>query len=537
MRARPSGPATADQLKPTEGAATVRLRILGCNSDEKGSQLEALAGRLLRRLGYKRVTLNSVGTGGHELDIRAEHPLPGLDEQKAICVVGECKAYETALTTPDWLRFLGKVFLEEARLRAEVQAVLIALSGVNGPVAGAYDDLKRQRSNVSVVAGERLAELVSSEFGLVPVDQVATYVRNATTVPAIALSLAYYREAVFWIIELADGHFAVLEGNRPEKTAPAQIVDMAKLTLPASAFRDLTAEAEACRRRLLASKLVLSVLLAADKSLSLDELCDDCKDSARDERLTDTELHDAISTLQTDSLLALSPNQRWVLPNLVQDIAARVRFLQHLTDGFLVLRPLGTANYNRLIDDTLLAEISSIQGGVPILSEHRLEHLHLLRWSPSALSWALRPDPMLVKHREDGFVNPQADANDVRYLRTQLLRRAVANFQEPALTRIYFEPLGIRELEFTRRAIFKGPAGILLDAEVQERHGILPAANELGGGLVRVWIHTEAPEPWALPSASDTPVGFSDSSAKDASGSGDPPAGDADCGEETDEPG
>ena len=114
-------------------------------------------------------------------------------------------------------------------------------------------------------------------------------------------------------------------------------------------------------------------------------------------------------------------------------------------------------------------------------------------------------------------MNPQADANDVRYLRTQLIRLAVSDFQRGELVRVYFERLGITELEFKRTAIFKGPSGKLLEVEVPERHGIGRAAAELGGGLVRLWLHAEAPEPWTLQIASHLP---------DRSGPLDPPASD-----------
>jgi Holliday junction resolvase-like predicted endonuclease len=51
----------------------MRLHVFGTNSDDKGAQLEQLTVRLLRKLGYKHVAVNTVGTGGSEIDVRAEY--------------------------------------------------------------------------------------------------------------------------------------------------------------------------------------------------------------------------------------------------------------------------------------------------------------------------------------------------------------------------------------------------------------------------------------------------------------------------------
>jgi len=52
---------------------SMKVRLFGKNSDDKGKQLETLTQRLLQRLGYRQITLNFVGSGGSEIDIRAAH--------------------------------------------------------------------------------------------------------------------------------------------------------------------------------------------------------------------------------------------------------------------------------------------------------------------------------------------------------------------------------------------------------------------------------------------------------------------------------
>lgn len=114
----------------------MRVRLFGKNSDDKGTQLEELTQRLLERLGYRQITLNSIGAGGSEVDICAEYPVPGLNSESIVHLIGECKAYEATVGMPDWLKFLGKLYTEKTSKRKVVRGLFVALSGVNGTSRG-----------------------------------------------------------------------------------------------------------------------------------------------------------------------------------------------------------------------------------------------------------------------------------------------------------------------------------------------------------------------------------------------------------------
>jgi hypothetical protein len=93
----------------------MRLRVFGNNSDDKGTQLEQLTCRLLGKLGYKQISATVVGSGGSEVDVRAEFPLSPLHTGGPLHIVAECKAYDSPINLPDWLKFLGKIYSEAAR--------------------------------------------------------------------------------------------------------------------------------------------------------------------------------------------------------------------------------------------------------------------------------------------------------------------------------------------------------------------------------------------------------------------------------------
>ncbi len=75
----------------------MRLRVFGTTSDGKGTQLEQLTSRLLRRLGYRDIATNVIGSGGSEVDVRAELQLPSIHVSDRIHLIAECKASDSPI--------------------------------------------------------------------------------------------------------------------------------------------------------------------------------------------------------------------------------------------------------------------------------------------------------------------------------------------------------------------------------------------------------------------------------------------------------
>lgn len=175
----------------------MRVRLFGDSNDDKGTQLERLTKRLLEKLGYKQVTLNPVGSGGSEIDVRAEFSIPGLAHDNVVHLIGECKAHQTPIALPDWLKFLGKVFTERTCRKKETRGIYVALSGVNGNVAGAFDDLRAHDPTIELISGDRLAKLISEEFKLPELQIVYGIVGQLTTDAFVEASIGYYGGLAF----------------------------------------------------------------------------------------------------------------------------------------------------------------------------------------------------------------------------------------------------------------------------------------------------------------------------------------------------
>jgi hypothetical protein len=131
---------------------------LGHTPQIRGLQLEKLTELILENKGYKNITTRQISSGGHELDIAGELQVPMVSKRvQNIVVICECKAHAKPIGTTDWLKFLGKVYLEEVNSNSQVNGCFISLNGVNGNVSGSYKQLKEKgKDNIELVSGDDL---------------------------------------------------------------------------------------------------------------------------------------------------------------------------------------------------------------------------------------------------------------------------------------------------------------------------------------------------------------------------------------------
>ena len=140
----------------------MKVFIYGKNSDDKGTQLEALTASILKNMGYT-ISRNEISSGGSELDVVATKKEPiGGD----ICLICECKARNDLVSMNDWLKFIGKVYLEQ-RKNQMTYGLMIALSGANGYVLGSNKDLKTENF-ISLITNEELMGQIQSVHPMMP---------------------------------------------------------------------------------------------------------------------------------------------------------------------------------------------------------------------------------------------------------------------------------------------------------------------------------------------------------------------------------
>ncbi|WP_391558933.1 restriction endonuclease [Robertmurraya sp.] len=471
--------------------------ILGQTNDDKGTQLERLTSRILTHLGYTNVINNLVGSGGEEIDVSAQYQFPGMGgvtRRKLLC---ECKAYKTTIGMSEWLKFLGKIYLEEAKLGEEVFGCFIALSGVNGNVAGNYDDLFQNRTNINLVTGERILSIASDIYGLCSMEKITEVIGKFTPKIIKHLEVGYYNNQVFWVTIFGDDTYTVLDESGNFLSGDITILcDMLQKTLPVKIFIDLKTEIEAQERAILGKKIILwSLILDDNRETNFEKTIDIA--TKLEESFEEPELKEAAHELNIKGWVSLNDSSIKLISedheSFYTTIAEIYRFI--LT-GKILLDVLGGDFYDKHINEELFSHIQETQKGLPMSQEEKTKAIELLRLSPTALLRSLQPDPMIITHHEQGIRNEQMDIHDKNHFFRMLFNSLKRDFNSGFFTSYFHETRDLRELEIKQAIVVKNDKEAILQENIIERIGIGELADELGGGYIRLLVLDEAPQPW-----------------------------------------
>lgn len=481
------------------------LHVLGKTTDEKGSQLEKLTFRLLENLGCRNIVINQIGPGGSEIDLSAEFPLPTLAGRGAtfIRVICECKAHQEPQKTPDWLKFLGKIYVETTG-NPRVKGYFISLSGVNGNVSGSYEALRNAKADIEIVSGDDLIERVSEIYHVAQSQVISSALQRDTQRRARSRHLLYYNEEVYWYVEFDSNVFTLLnaQGGQIPKTVADLLIPMVKQQMTGSSFIDLCEEANAQARTSLVEKVVIGALMLANgEAIELKDIA-----AANQEGFTpplsEGELNSAANGLcELGFIEQDSANKTYRFKEGVTEKAEeRARLLSRYVQGQVPISPIGCQWYDNSIDMSLLEYIISMQKGVMLTKEDEEKVLALLRLSPNALAWALRPDPRIVNHRPvEGPQSKEIEEGDRAYFLGKLAESFKRDFTSGPLFRYFMDQRSIRQIQSDYRLVIKSNSENTLSIDWAERHGIFQWEEDdgtVGRKYVLVGLIPGFPEPW-----------------------------------------
>lgn len=143
----------------------MRLIIVGKSNDDKGSQLERLTKKILEHQGFENLITNVQVAGASELDVigvKVEKTGIRFIEQPILC---ECKAHAKPIVMNDWLKFIGKLFIER-KTKPQTIGLMLALSGANGNVVGSYEKDFADDSSIQLIANDDLIKLIQELYTL-----------------------------------------------------------------------------------------------------------------------------------------------------------------------------------------------------------------------------------------------------------------------------------------------------------------------------------------------------------------------------------
>ena len=243
------------------------------NADNVGTQLEHLTRRILEE-GYNNIATNSIGPGGLEIDVRADVQIPFPGGAQVRRLIAECKAYRNTVAMPDWLKFLGKVFAEEATQNQEVYGLFVALSGVNGNVSGNYDLINPLRPRIRLLQGDELSALVRALYGAASAAEITTRLGQLTIRRHSAVELVYYENTVYWSLSFGEQEFTLLSATGDFLTPAVRdlITPLLQARTAHTLYIDLEVETLARERAVQLRKRILVALMETNDPIVADGL-------------------------------------------------------------------------------------------------------------------------------------------------------------------------------------------------------------------------------------------------------------------------
>lgn len=474
--------------------------ILGATSDDVGTQLEELTRCLLEAKNYQNVELNAVGAGGQVIDIRAEFPVPNLGSQDhPEQLIGECKAHRDTINLPDWLKFIGKIHVEEVTTQVPIRGLFIALNGVNPNVRASYRALLDKKQRITLLDGQDLLAEMLTKFGSAGREAAATALKQLTNRQFTRMDVAYRGGRLYWVFTFEDGSVAILNGNATPLSSQelTAINPSLRRCLQDAAVIDLLAEKEANIRKLRIQKDVITRLFANGGLIENQDLKKDLTWAS------DAEIEPALTELIGRNWLVKSESDVWTFESKLraggfEEFAEVLRFfMRSFFTGQSFELMANSEWFAAIFDNRAIACMSKIQNGMRIPKKDEADMLWFVRHSPSALNYALNPDSMIVTHRDKGCVNQEAmeEQDAGRFLR-MLIRGFSHDFAQSALANFYFKLRGLVEIEVEQITKIKEKAALLLECQTRQRTAIGEFTKDLGGGLGLIEVLNSAPEPW-----------------------------------------
>lgn len=413
----------------------MKLYVLGTNTDDKGKQLEILTAAILKKQGYTNISTNVVSTGGSEVDAGANliHRL-GVDDIN-YPVICECKAHNKPITTNDWLKFIGKIYLEKLKNEHTI-GLMIALSGANGNVIGSYNEVKKYKF-IHLIANDDLINLLSEEYSLSKLNEIEKYIKQYTDKGILEIDLAYYSKCVYWIVGFIDGGFTVIRHDiKPTEKKDLEILlPLLNDNTSYIDYIDIEAEYIAITRRTVIDKLILSILIESSKGLSIDEIIQTMHSIQNTNYQTNKEELSGI--LNTNKFIDLYRN-KYKLKN--KDNINFIDFYQYVLTGAIPIRILSRKLFLEKINEELLEQICEIQNGIKIPSEKKKECLFLLKYSSTALGYAIHPDDAITRFRSSNgsTISSNVDEGHTELFFHNIINSFIQDYHNQMLSELYF---------------------------------------------------------------------------------------------------
>jgi hypothetical protein len=424
----------------------MKVFVYGKNSDDKGTQLEVLTSVILKNMGYT-ISRNEISSGGNELDVVATKKEPYGGETRLIC---ECKAYNSLISMNEWLKFIGKLHLEQ-RKNQMTHGLMIALSGANGYVLGSYNDIKND-NYITLITNKDIYDYISATHVLLPEKEVSEIIGNYTRKNIVDVNLIFYCNSFYWHICFPNGEYTILNNDLSniDDESLAAFKEMIESQTDSRLYIDIRKEQEAVQRRSYIRSLVLSYTM--DEDHTIQEIVDWINKVKDGLNVTRVEVEECINAIP---YLKIADNAKVSLIDKKE--IDYIEFYRFLLQDVVSVRVMVTKFYKSHINKTLLKKIKQIQCDIQIPEKNVEECLFLLKHSPSALTYAINEDKAITRYRSKGkAISPSVEKAHTEWFLDNVMRSFIADYNNSSLTEYYLDMEKIPSIEMhTNLRIFK----------------------------------------------------------------------------------
>ena len=421
----------------------MKLYILGKNTDDKGSQLEDLTRDILASQGYENIVANTVYSGGSEIDVAASYKKQVGIKNMDFPVICECKAHDKAIVMTDWLKFIGKLYIEKLKNEHTI-GLMIALSGANGNVVGSYNDIK-DKGFIQLIANDDLIVLLAKKYSLSELSSIEEYVNKFTDRILTEICLAYYNKLIYWIVVFAEGEYTVISHNYQAitKEQTELLLPLISNNTPFTNYINIEEEHKAIARQSILNTLILSFLMDCSE-ITMDEVVTKIQLTVNEENAT-VNLEDIKSAIKKNPFVVQSESGSLLL--LDEQKIDFIEFYRFILKSALHTRVLSREYYVEHVNEDLLKRICSIQKNINIPTERINDCLFLLQHSLTALSYAIYPDQFIKRYRSsNGTPFSNVDKGHTEHFFDTIINCFIEDFHRPELSELYFNDYKIFSL-------------------------------------------------------------------------------------------
>lgn len=424
----------------------MKVYIYGKNSDDKGTQLEALTAAILKSMGFT-VTRNLIKAGGNEIDVVASKKEPIVGDVRLIC---ECKAHNSLISIDDWLKFIGKLHLEQ-RNNQLTHGLMIALSGANGNVLGSYEEIKSDNS-ISLLTNADILSQIQTIHSMVPENQVESIIGKFSRKDVVGTNLIYYGNSFYWYICFPNGEYTILKDDLSsfnDENLEA-FKKMIESQTDSRLYIDIQEENEAVQRRSLIRSLILSYAL--NEAHTIQETVEWINKTKSGFEVTFAEIEEGIRLIPF--LKVASDTKVSVIDEEEIDFIDFYRFILKDTVSTKVI---STTFYKEHINLALLDRVKEVQNNIQIPIENVDECLFLMKYSPSALAYSIYEDKAITRYRNPrGAFFPNLEKAHTEWFLDNVMKGFIVDYNNPALHEYYLDVERIVSIEIhTNLKVFK----------------------------------------------------------------------------------